>query len=165
MGSTLFIDEAYSLTKKEQPTDFGQEAIDTILKRMEDDRGKFVLIAAGYTEEMVGFLRSNPGLNSRFGQVILFEDYTPEELLQIAQSIASVANFCFDEPVLTDLIGYFEEQYRKRDRYFSNARFVRNIVETTIKNATLRIADMPKELRGSKNTIERTDLPFIKNFV
>lgn len=165
MGSTLFIDEAYSLTKKEQPLDFGQEAIDTILKRMEDDRGKFVLIAAGYTEEMVGFLRSNPGLNSRFGQVILFEDYTPEELVQIAESIASEANFSFDELVLTDLYRYFEEQYRKRDRYFSNARFVRNIIETTIKNATLRIADMPKELRGSKNTIERTDLPFVKYFV
>ncbi|MGX6443740.1 right-handed parallel beta-helix repeat-containing protein [Neobacillus sp. K501] len=165
IGSTLFIDEAYSLSKKEQPADFGQEAIDTILKRMEDDRGKFVLIAAGYTEEMVGFLRSNPGLNSRFGQVILFEDYTPEELLKIAESIASKADFCIDEPVLMDLLGYFEEQYRKRDRYFSNARFVRNIIETTIKNATLRIADMPKELRGSKNVIERIDLPFSKNFV
>lgn len=165
MGSTLFIDEAYSLTKKEQPSDYGQEAIDTILKRMEDDRGKFVLIAAGYTEEMIGFLRSNPGLNSRFGQVILFEDYTPEELVQIAESIAKERDFFIDEPVLSDLLGYFEVQYRKRDRYFSNARFVRNIIEATIKNATLRIADTPKELRGRKNTIERTDLPFITNFV
>ncbi|HYK73582.1 MAG TPA: AAA family ATPase [Pseudoneobacillus sp.] len=160
MGSTLFIDEAYSLIKQ---SDFGQEAIDTILKRMEDDRGKFSLIVAGYTHEMNKFLKSNPGLASRFGRAIQFEDYTPTEMVQIAKKIVKDEGFRMEEEVADQLLGYFEDCYRNRDRYFSNARFVRNVIERMIRTATLRLAELDKETRKGQNIITTTD--FITVFV
>jgi len=156
VGSTLFIDEAYSLAKNAQ-SDFGQEAIDTLLKRMEDDRGRFSLIVAGYTDEMKEFLYSNPGLRSRFGREILFEDYTPSEMLQIAKKFAQDEGFLIEETVLADLLRHFEEAYQTRDRYFSNGRFVRNIIEGGMKNVMLRMADTPKEERTNPLTITWED--------
>ncbi|WP_442596425.1 right-handed parallel beta-helix repeat-containing protein [Neobacillus sp. D3-1R] len=160
MGSTLFIDEAYALTKQ---SDFGQEAIDTILKRMEDDRGKFSLIVAGYTQEMKKFLKSNPGLASRFGRAIQFEDYSPAEMVQIAKKMVKDEGFRMETEVVERLQGYFEECYQNRDRYFSNARLVRNVVERMIRSATLRLADLDKEDRKGKNILTTTD--FIGIFV
>ena len=158
MGSTLFIDEAYTLSRQPHSNDFGQEAIDTILKRMEDDREKFSVIVAGYTEEMGDFLQSNPGLHSRFKRYILFEDYTPEEMLQIAVKMAEDEGFIIADDTLLDLNKYFEDCYMTRDRFFSNGRFIRNVVEEAIKTATLRIADTRKEDRGKERVILREDL-------
>lgn len=158
IGSTLFIDEAYSLTKKNTQNDFGSVAIDIILKTMEDQRGSFSLIVAGYTEEMKEFLKFNPGLSDRFGQIIMFEDYSPIEMLQITKKIVSDSDFQIEEEALNCLSIHFEECYEKRDCYFSNARFVRNIVEAAIRKATLRISEMPKGNRNGQNIIRKTDL-------
>lgn len=157
MGSTLFVDEAHTLTKHHAQNDFGQEAIDTILKRMEDDRGKFHLIVAGYTNEMQMFLKSNPGLASRFGHVIMFDDYSPVDMVRIAEKIIADEHFEIAEGVGESLLIYFEDCYRKRDRYFSNARFVRTVVEIAIRQASLRMADMPKDRREGQNIVQMED--------
>jgi len=149
IGGMLFIDEAYALVKKDGgKSDFGQEAIDTLLKRMEDDRGKFLVIAAGYTDEMNSFLESNPGLKSRFNKFIYFEDYSPDELVQITNKEVKSKNYVLSEDTLNLIKKYFNEQYRNRDKSFGNARLARNLVENAIKNQLLRMVE----------TVGKTDL-------
>ncbi|MFA6599143.1 MAG: AAA family ATPase [Ignavibacteriaceae bacterium] len=145
-GGTLFIDEAYTLVKSgDSGSDFGQEAIDTLLKRMEDDRGKFIVIAAGYTDQMKAFLDSNPGMQSRFTKFITFEDYTPEELMAITEHSLSEKHLSLDPAAKEKLAKYFNEIYRTRDKTFGNARLVRNIVGNAIRKQVLRIVDIQKE--------------------
>lgn len=138
LGGTLFIDEAYTL-KSNSPNDFGQEAIDTLLRRMENDRGKFIVIAAGYTDEMQTFLESNSGLASRFSTTFTFGDYTPDELWDILFSMAISGGYEITEEAESLLKIHFTESYRTRKRGFGNARFVRNLYDLIIKKATLRI--------------------------
>ncbi|MBQ9356691.1 MAG: AAA family ATPase, partial [Prevotella sp.] len=107
MGGVLFIDEAYTLKSTDQDS-FGSEAIDTLLKRLEDDRGKFICIVAGYTEQMHDFIDSNPGLKSRFTQTIHFDDYTPDELTQIFLSMAESKKFELDEEMRAAVHRQFE---------------------------------------------------------
>lgn len=146
LGGTLFIDEAYTLVKSgDTGSDFGKEAIDTLLKRMEDDRGKFIVIAAGYTDQMKSFLDSNPGMQSRFTKFITFEDYTPDELMTIMERSLSEKHLSLDPTAKTKLAKYFNEIYRTRDKTFGNARLVRNIVGNAIRKQVLRIVDIPKE--------------------
>ncbi|MBN8546050.1 MAG: AAA family ATPase [Ignavibacteria bacterium] len=147
IGGTLFVDEAYTLVKAgdNSGSDFGKEAIDTLLKRMEDDRGKFIVIAAGYTEDMEKFLDSNAGLKSRFTKFILFEDYTPDELVSIAVNIFKSKQLTMTPETMAKLKVYFNEKYRQRDKTFSNARMVRNIAEAAIKRQLLRMVEVPKE--------------------
>ncbi len=149
IGGTLFIDEAYTLIKSGEGSgaDFGKEALDTLLKRMEDDRGKFVVIAAGYTNEMNSFINSNPGLQSRFTKRIFFEDYSPEELMQITENLFESKGHILDEEAREPLRKYFNKIYRSRDKTFGNARLVRDLVESTLKNQMLRVADIPSEER------------------
>ncbi len=148
IGGTLFIDEAYTLIKSgDSGSDFGKEAIDTILKRMEDDRGKFIVIAAGYTDEINRFLNSNPGLNSRFTKKIFFEDYSPDELLDITKNMLESKGHILDEETFEPLRKYYNKIYRSRDKTFGNARLVRDAVEAALKNQMLRIADIPFEER------------------
>lgn len=151
MGGTLFIDEAYTLVKGGE-NDFGKEAIDTLLKRMEDDRGKFICIAAGYTDDMKKFLESNPGLQSRFTKQIFFEDYVPDELMVIAQSIFKSKGLTMNPEAEEAVKIHFNELYRQRDKNFGNARLVRNLVDSTARNHLLRVADIPKEERTQENT-------------
>lgn len=164
MGGTLFIDEAYSLTKKSSADDFGSEAIDTLIKQMEDDRGKFLVIAAGYTEEMNQFLSSNPGIKSRFSKVINFEDYSPDELFEIAERQIKLKNHIIDETVKEQLKKYFNKVYRNRDKNFGNARFIRTVVENTLKNHLLRIADIPSSKRTDKE-IQTIKIDDIKDLI
>ena len=148
MGGTLFIDEAYTLIKpNDNGSDFGNEAVDTLLKRMEDERGKFLVIAAGYTNEMKKFLESNPGLQSRFTKVIEFEDYSPEEMIEITKQLFKNRGHYLDEVAEEPLKKHFNRLYRNRDKNFGNARTVRDLVEGTLKNQLLRIADIPFEER------------------
>jgi len=145
-GGTLFIDEAYTLVKSgDSGSDFGKEAIDTLLKRMEDDRGKFIVIAAGYTDQMKSFLDSNPGMQSRFTKFITFEDYTPDELMTIMEHSLSEKHLTLDPTAKEKLAKYFNEIYRTRDKTFGNARLVRNIVGNAIRKQVLRIVDIQKE--------------------
>lgn len=146
LGGTLFIDEAYTLVKSgDSGSDFGKEAIDTLLKRMEDDRGKFIVIAAGYTDQMKSFLDSNPGMQSRFTKFITFEDYTPDELMTIMEHSLSEKHLLLDPAAKIKLAKYFNEIYRTRDKTFGNARLVRNIVGNAIRKQVLRIVDIQKE--------------------
>ncbi|MDP4114678.1 MAG: AAA family ATPase [Bacteroidota bacterium] len=149
IGGTLFIDEAYTLIRngENKDNDFGQEAIDTLLKRMEDDRGKFVVIAAGYTDEMKNFIESNPGLRSRFTRHIFFEDYSPAELYTIALSLIKEKGYELNSDAAGPLKKYFADVYGKRTKSFGNARLVRSLIESALKNHLLRIADLPQESR------------------
>ena len=141
MGGTLFIDEAYALTSSQSGSDFGKEAVDTLLKRMEDDRGKFLVIAAGYTNEMKDFIASNPGMKSRFTKTFIFEDYTPDELLKIANFSLNKLKLKFLPEAENAVKAHFNTIYSKRDKHFGNARIVRTLVEKIRKKQLLRIAD------------------------
>lgn len=167
IGGTLFIDEAYTLAGKGDSKDFGQEAIDTLLKRMEDERGKFIVIAAGYTEEMNLFLNSNSGIQSRFNKKFTFEDYIPDELLEIFIRIAEKDKLKLEEGIKEELLKYFNEIYRERDKSFGNARIIRNIFENAKQKMLIRIADVPKNKRTEivLNTMLKEDISEITKSV
>ena len=148
-GGVLFIDEAYSLTQG-GPNDFGREAIETLLKRMEDMRGELVVIAVGYPENMRQFLETNPGLKSRFDRKLVFSDYEPEELLRIANMMFASEDVAPDQEAEAHLKTYFEHLYQSKNRYFGNARAVRKVVEKAVKNQHLRLASLPAHLRNPK---------------
>ncbi len=150
MGGVLFIDEAYSLTMKSGGAhgDFGDEAVQTLLKRMEDNRGNFFVFVAGYPDNMEAFLKANPGLSSRFDKVLRFEDYSPEELGQIALLMLGESGFVPTPEAETHLKNYLAFIYEYRDKYFGNARTVRNVITEAIKNQNLRLAAIPLEDRS-----------------
>jgi len=139
LGGVLFIDEAYALAPEHGSNDFGGEAIDTLVKLMEDHRDDLVIIVAGYTEEMKRFLKANTGLYSRFNKFITFEDYTRAELLEILESMATEAGFCLTdgakEKVERMLAAMDETAYRE----FGNARGIRNLFERLVSNQANRI--------------------------
>lgn len=145
-GGVLFIDEAYALNSNPGSTaDFGNEVIQTILKRMEDNRGKFFIFAAGYPDNMEAFLKANPGLHSRFDKTLKFEDYSPVELYQIACKMLSDEGLLLSKEGGDHLQNYLTFIYELRDKYFGNARTVRSIVLNIIKNQNLRLAKIPAE--------------------
>ncbi len=156
---TLFIDEAYTLSRKGSMSsnDFGNEAIETLLKRMEDDRGKFIVIVAGYTDEINSFLESNPGLQSRFTRKILFEDLSPDELLRITENSIAEKGYTISTEAHDLLLKYYNKIFRERDKNFGNARIVRDLVERVLKNHLLRVADIPSQERTELKLKEISD--------
>jgi len=141
LDGVLFVDEAYSLTK-EAPWDFGSEAVETLLKLMEDYRDRLVVIVAGYRDEMAKFIGSNPGLQSRFTRQIEFQDYTAQEMLEIFKRNAASNNFELDPNAATTLLDRFRA--REGDGGFGNGRGVRNVFEAVViahANRTAAIAD------------------------
>lgn len=143
LGGILFIDEAYTLSSSKGSNDYGQEAIDTILKAMEDNRDDFVVIVAGYPDLMQEFLDSNPGLRSRFNKYINFEDYTPDELTAIFNVFCEKSGYTIDDEIDGYLHDYFEKKYNNRDRNFANGREVRNFFESAVSNQANRLAIDP----------------------
>jgi len=141
MGGILFIDEAYTL-HKESPRDFGHEAVETILTAMEENRDHLMVIAAGYEKQMQKFLDINPGLKSRFGNFIHFEDYKPAELCQIFYKMLADSNNQIEDAARPLLENYFERIYRTRDDEFGNARDVRNFFDTVIKQKINRLGSI-----------------------
>lgn len=140
LDGVLFIDEAYTLARGNDSNDYGQEAIDTILKAMEDHRDDLVVIVAGYPDLMERFVNSNPGLKSRFNKYIYFEDYTPEELLEIFDSMCKKSGLIATENARDLVLKHFEEKYANRNETFANGREVRNFFEKAVVNQANRLA-------------------------
>lgn len=136
MGGVLFVDEAYSLARGGE-NDFGPEAIDTLVKAMEDHRDKFIVILAGYTDEMRELLKKNPGLKSRINMEINFKDYTEEELLEIAESYAQKNQFTLSEDGKKAFMKKIQSE--KAQEHFGNGRSARSLIEDAIKEKALRI--------------------------
>lgn len=159
MGGVLFIDEAYSLTEGGN-SDYGKEAIEIILKRMEDFRGKFIVIAAGYTDNMSRFLESNPGLKSRFDKIFEFEDFDTSMLTDIATNQFAESGFILSTKAKSSLHTMIGQMYETRDKYFGNGRSIRKIVEEAIRNQHLRMSEMDSSKRTTKmiKTITELDL-------
>ena len=160
MGGILFIDEAYALTGKNNSSDFGQEAIQILLKRMEDLRGKFGVIVAGYTENMQVFIESNPGLKSRFDKTFVFEDYTAEELWKITKNLLGKENLSASPEAEAHLKSYLTSLHDHKDKFFGNARAVRQLVGDVVMKQNLRLASIPSEKRTEKDlqTLELDDV-------
>lgn len=155
MGGVLFIDEAYALSNfNGLQGDYGNEAIQTILKKMEDQRGQFFIFAAGYPENMDKFLKANPGLNSRFDKRLQFHDYNAEELMAIAEKMIREQSYKLTSAAKTQLKAVMEDMYMKRDKFFGNARAVRNIVLDVIKFQNLRSSKLASTKQNLSISVE-----------
>lgn len=139
LDGVLFIDEAYTLVSG-SANDYGHEAISTLLKRMEDDRDRLVVILAGYSAEMKRFIDSNPGLQSRFNRYIQFDDYTASELVDIFMLKTLRLDYTLSEDALAVLKSVVEKAVREKDNQFGNARYIRNLFEKTLENQASRLA-------------------------
>ncbi len=157
MGGILFIDEAYTLAKG--GSDFGQEAIDTILKAMEDYRENFVVIVAGYPEPMEQFLGSNPGLKSRFNKNIMFEDYTEDELLCIFHAFCAPYNMKLSDDAEDAVKQYLHWLVSHKSEDFANGREMRNLFEMSLSSQANRLVDKPNLSDEEINEIALADLP------
>lgn len=151
LGGILFIDEAYALSNfNGLQGDYGNEAIQTLLKKMEDERGKFFVFAAGYPENMDNFLKANPGLSSRFDKVLRFEDYAANELVEIALKMIKDDGYIMHAKAKALISDHCKDIYNKRDKYFGNARTIRKLVSEIIKMQNLRVASLSIEDRNPK---------------
>jgi len=162
-GGVLFIDEAYALTQGSSGGDYGREAIETILKRMEDNRGELIVIVAGYPDNMRKFLESNPGLKSRFDKHLQFEDYSPDSLLQISFAMLQREGLAADPSAAAHLKRYFEYCHQHKDKFFGNARTVRKVVEEAVKNQHLRLASLASSER-TPEMLETLTLADVEEF-
>ncbi len=166
MDGVLFIDEAYSLaSRRSGGNDFGQEAIDTLIKRMEDLRDRMAVIVAGYPDEMQEFINSNPGLKSRFSRYFYFEHYDPKDLGRIFDLFASNASFTLTKPARGALRKLILEFYGGRDKAFGNGRLMRNIFEKAIERQADRIARLSPLTEEILCTITKADIPARDDFV
>ena len=158
MGGILFIDEAYTLNKEGGQGDFGQEAIDTILKAMEDNRKDLVVIVAGYTDLMKKFVESNPGLKSRFNKYMEFPDYTADELIQIWEMNCRKYNYTFSLEAKEMIEDIIKKREASKGENFANARDIRNMFETIITNHATRVSEMEDPSDNDLTTIMTMDI-------
>jgi tetratricopeptide (TPR) repeat protein len=139
LDGVLFLDEAYGLVRPGSHGDFGPEAVVELLKRMEDDRGRLAVVAAGYPHEMTELLASNSGFRSRFGETIHFDDYGPAELVQIFEKFAADADYVLAPAAREELGRVMERLHTARDRYFGNARTARNLFDDVVAHQAERL--------------------------
>ncbi|MEU9450303.1 right-handed parallel beta-helix repeat-containing protein [Streptomyces sp. NPDC048277] len=157
LGGVLFIDEAYSLAPAFAGNDFGTEAVATLVKLMEDHRDDVVVIAAGYPGDMHRFIGSNPGLASRFGRTLLFEDYEPAELVSIVEYQAGQHRYELTPTARTELVGLFEAM--PRGEGFGNGRSARQIFQETTERQAQRVAELAAPTPEQLISLEAHDLP------
>lgn len=162
LGGVLFIDEAYMLTQihDEAGSDYGQEAIDTLLKAMEDHRDNLVVIAAGYQEEMSRFISSNPGLKSRFKTFLHFEDYKGQELYRIFRRICVSNDMRIPGEIEEKLSRFFERMYKQRGKDFANGRDVRNFFENSVMKHDSRVMVLADPDEETLTTFAASDFGF-----
>ena len=160
MDGILFIDEAYSLVAEKGDDPFGAEALQTLLKRMEDDRERLIVILAGYPDDMDRLLKSNPGLSSRFNQILDFEDYKPGDLGRIFGSLCAHNHYEFNHEVQARLLTGLNWLYQHRDQHFGNGRTVRNLFENSIRHLANRVARQPDITKESLVTFLPEDVEF-----
>jgi stage V sporulation protein K len=158
LDGVLFIDEAYALARADSPNDFGQEAIDTLLKAMEDNRDRLVVIVAGYTDPMKIFIESNPGLKSRFNKYIQFPDYTPQELTRIFEKFAKENNYSLNSDAEEQMRRTLQREYTEAGGRSANARLVRNVFEVALERQANRVAQMPSPTKADLQTIVADDV-------
>jgi len=159
LGGILFIDEAYSLAPDVGTgNDFGREAVETLLKLMEDHRNDLIVIVAGYSEQMEKFILSNPGLESRFNRYFMFEDYTGEQLDEIFLRFCAKSEYVLTDEAKTFASNHFQMLYLLRDENFGNARHVRNFFETLVSVHSDRISAIEGHTREDLTTITLEDL-------
>jgi hypothetical protein len=158
MDGILFIDEAYSLAGR-GAEDFGLEAIETLLKRMEDDRERLIVIVAGYTAPMEQFIASNPGLESRFTNYLKFPDYQPDELQEIFHRMAAQSGLTCSPEAEQRVKEVCAALYAKRNDQFGNAREMRNLFESSVRNQSSRLAAATHCDRDALTTLLPEDLP------
>ncbi|MEU9046273.1 MULTISPECIES: right-handed parallel beta-helix repeat-containing protein [unclassified Kitasatospora] len=156
-GGVLFIDEAYALAPEDGARDFGREAIDTLVKLMEDHRDEVVVIVAGYTAEMQRFLSANPGVSSRFSRTISFPDYTAEELLEIARAQCAEHEYALSEGTAMALLEHFGGL--ERGPNFGNGRTARQVFETMVERHAVRIAHLADPSTEELQLLVPADLP------
>ena len=164
LDGILFIDEAYSLSRSStgggETDNYGHEAIETMLKFMEDNRKRLVVVVAGYPQLMADFIDTNPGLKSRFTRYLTFEDFQPVELCRIIQLLAAKAQYRFNVDALSTIGHILSEAFTQRTEGFGNARFVRNLFEETVQNQAMRLSAGQKELaKEALMAIEKEDIP------
>lgn len=157
LGGVLFIDEAYGLMDN---GGYGEEAIATLLKRMEDDRKDLVVIVAGYTNEMKKFIETNPGLQSRFTRYINFPDYSPEELYKIFEARMKPYALTLSADGSEELNSILKEVYAKKTRNFGNGRYVRNLFETSVTNMANRLSKLSNPSDSDLSTITKDDIKY-----
>lgn len=158
LDGVLFIDEAYSLVAESGDDPFGHEAVQILLKRMEDDRHRLVVILAGYPEEMDRLLSTNPGLKSRFSRQLQFDDYSPGELGQIFGRMCIANHYELTREARLQLLLGFHHLYQQRDAHFGNGRLVRNTFEGAIRRLANRIAGIAPLTRELLTTLQPDDL-------
>lgn len=160
LDGVLFIDEAYSLVAEEGDDPFGREALQTLLKRMEDDRHRLAVILAGYSEPMDRLLKANPGLSSRFHRQLVFDDYGPVELAEIFERLCDTHHYRLTPEVRHRLIVGLWHLHRRRDAHFGNGRAVRNLFEDAIRRMANRIADVVPLTREVLTVFHAEDVAF-----
>jgi Holliday junction resolvasome RuvABC ATP-dependent DNA helicase subunit len=163
LGGVLFVDEAYSLAPASGEQDFGSEAIETLLKLMEDNREDLVVIAAGYRERMHAFIESNPGLRSRFTRFIDFPDYSPDELVQILSGFAEESGYRLSPGALAAATKLLTANYAARDTTFGNARMVRNVFEQMLTNQANRLASNSAPTKDDLCALNEEDVVAVTN--
>ena len=163
LGGVLFIDEAYALSPGGGGNDFGHEAIETLLKMMEDHRQDIIVVVAGYTHKMDEFLTSNPGLRSRFSKFIHFDDYTDKQLVEIFKGFCKKSDFKLTPAAEEELAAIFAVLYEGRDEAFGNARLARNMFESAIGKHANRIVSLPNINEEVLATLEKEDVPNLED--
>jgi SpoVK/Ycf46/Vps4 family AAA+-type ATPase len=160
MGGILFIDEVYTL-KQNDSDSFGQECIDTLLKRMEDDRGKFMVVVAGYKKPMENFLTANEGLKSRFTKYFNLEDYNPDELAAIFASLADKQHFIVPPDTRNKVVAFFKDRCARKTKDFANGREARNLMDEARKNQAERLSssDIVSMTKEDTLTFMPEDIP------
>ena len=160
LGGVLFIDEAYTLVQG-GPNDYGNEAIATLLKRMEDDRDRLIVIVAGYPDEMNKFIDANPGLQSRFTRYLYFPDYTNAELADMFRMYAKRSHYVLSKEFDSHLVGAMQYLTKNRDKNFGNGRFARNLFEKAIERQATRLSSLNERTPEMLKTLEIGDIGLV----